>query len=80
MLSIGVVKPEDGSYRAIEDYADGGYRMFMFRDGRLIGCLLIGKLKLMKPVRKAVQARQVMKDFLTLETTAAQVAEYLAAL
>lgn len=80
MLSIGVVKPPDGSYRMIEDHADGGYRMFMFRDGRLLGCLLIGKLKLMKPVRKAVQARWDMKDFLTLETTAAEVAEYLSAL
>lgn len=80
MLSIGVVKPVDGSYRAVEDDADNGYRMFMFRDGRLVGCLLIGKLKLMKPVRKAVQARQDMKDFLTLETTATEVADYLAAL
>ncbi|MDF7799952.1 FAD-dependent oxidoreductase [Pontiellaceae bacterium B1224] len=80
MLSIGTVKPADGSFRAIEDYAEGGYRMFMFRDGRLVGCLLIGKLKLMKPVRKAVQASQNMKDFLTLETSAAEVAVYLAAL
>ncbi|MDF7826573.1 FAD-dependent oxidoreductase [Pontiellaceae bacterium B12227] len=79
MLSIGMVKPTDGSYRMIEDHADGGYRMFMFRDGRLVGCLLIGKLKLMKPVRKAVQARMDMKDFLTLETSAAEVAEYLSA-
>jgi len=54
--------------------------MFMFRDGRLVGCLLIGKLKLMKTVRKAVQARQDMKDFLTMETTAAEVADYLSAL
>ena len=80
MLSIGVVKPTDGSYRMIEDHADGGYRMFMLRDGRLLGCLLIGKLKLMKPVRKAVQARLDMKDFLTLETTASEIADYLSAL
>lgn len=80
MLSIGVIKPTDGSYRMIEDHADGGYRMFMLRDGRLLGCLLIGKLKLMKPVRKAVQARQDLKGFLTPETTAEEVAEYLSAL
>lgn len=80
MLSIGTIKAADGSYRAIDDHADGGYRMFMFRDGRLVGCLLIGKLKLLKPVRKAVQARLDMKDFLTLETTAQEVADYLSAL
>ncbi|MEA2068382.1 MAG: hypothetical protein U9P12_04200 [Verrucomicrobiota bacterium] len=53
MLSIGTVKATDGSYRMVEDHADSGYRMFMFRDGRFAGCLLIGRLKLMKPVRKA---------------------------
>lgn len=80
MLSIGTVKPQDGSYRAIEDHADGGYRMFMFRDSRLIGCLLIGKLKLMKPVRKAIQARLDMRDMLTPATTAEDVALHLAGL
>jgi nitrite reductase (NADH) large subunit len=80
MLSIGTVKPTDGSYRSVEDHADNGYRMFMFRDGRIVGCLLIGKLKLLKPVRKAVQARLDMKDFLTLETTAQEIADYLSAL
>ncbi|VGO17666.1 Nitrite reductase [NAD(P)H] [Pontiella desulfatans] len=78
MLSIGVVKATDGSYRMIEDHADGGYRMFMFRDGRFVGCLLIGKLNLMKPVRKAVQARLDMKEMLTPDTTAEEVAQHLA--
>ena len=36
-----------------EDHADEGYRLFMLRDGRFVGCLLIGKIKLMKAVRKA---------------------------
>lgn len=80
MLSIGTIKPQDGSYRAVEDHADGGYRMFMFRDGRFIGCLLIGKLKLMKPVRKAVQARIDMRDILAPDTTAEDVALHLARL
>jgi nitrite reductase (NADH) large subunit len=80
MLSIGTIKATDGSYRMIEDHADGGYRMFMFRDDRFVGCLLIGKLKLMKPVRKAVQARLNLKEFLTPESTAEEVAQHLAAL
>ncbi|VGO22003.1 FAD-dependent oxidoreductase [Pontiella sulfatireligans] len=80
MLSIGTIIPTDGSYRMIEDHADNGYRLFMFRDGRLTGCLLIGKLKLMKPVRKALQARLDMKELLTPETTAEEVAAHLAGL
>ena len=80
MLSIGTITPTDGSYRMIEDHADRGYRMFMFRDGRFVGCLLIGKLKLMKPVRKGIQARLEMREMLTPETTAEQVAEHLLSL
>ncbi len=80
MLSIGTVKPPDGSYRMIEDHADEGYRMFMFRDGRMAGCLLIGKLKLMKPVRKAVQANLDMKELLKPDTTAEEIANHLSAL
>jgi nitrite reductase (NADH) large subunit len=80
MLSIGTIKPPDGSYRMIEDHADEGYRMFMFRDGRMAGCLLIGKLKLMKPVRKAVQANMDMTEILNPNTTAAEIAEYLSVL
>lgn len=80
MLSIGTITPIDGSYRMIDDHADHGYRMFMFRDNRLVGCLLIGKLKLMKQVRKGIQARMDMRGILTAETTAEQVAEHLLSL
>ena len=80
MLSIGTTTPTDGSYRMIEDHADNGYRMFMFRDGRFVGCLLIGKLKLMKPVRKGIQARLDMRELLTPETTAEEVAQQLLSL
>jgi nitrite reductase (NADH) large subunit len=80
MLSIGTVTATDGSYRMIEDHADNGYRMFMLRDGRLVGCLLIGKLKLMKPVRKGIQARLDLRDLLTPETSAEDVAGKLMSL
>lgn len=80
MLSIGTVSAIDGSYRMIEDHADAGYRMFMFRDGCFVGCLLIGKLKLLKPVRKAVQAKLDLTDLLTPETTAEEIAQCLLAL
>lgn len=80
MLSIGTVTPNDGSYRAIEDHADNGYRMFMFRDGRMVGCLLIGKLKLMKPVRKAIQAGLDMTDLLAEQPTAEDVANAILAM
>ncbi len=49
-------------------------------NGHFVGCLLIGKLKLMKPVRKAVQARLDMTDLLTPETTAEEFAQHLLSL
>ena len=80
MLSIGTVTPSDGSYRMVEDHADGGYRMFMFRDGRMAGCLLIGKLKLMKPVRKAIQAGLDLKELLAEKATAEDIAQTISTL
>ncbi len=77
MLSIGTITATDGSYRMIEDHADNGYRMFMVRDGRFVGCLLLGKMKLLKPVRKAIQARLDLNEMLTPDTTAEDIAQHL---
>jgi NAD(P)H-nitrite reductase large subunit len=77
MLSIGVVTPPDGSYRIVEDFPENGYRMFMFRDSCLVGAVLIGKLKLMKAVRKAIQAQLDMRGILVDKPTAEQIAECL---
>jgi nitrite reductase (NADH) large subunit len=77
MLSIGTITATDGSYRMIEDHEDNGYRMFMLRDGRFVGCLLLGKMKLLKPVRKAIQARLDLNEMLTPETTAEDIAQHL---
>jgi nitrite reductase (NADH) large subunit len=77
MLSIGIVSPPDGSYRMIEDHPPKGYRMFMFRDGILVGCLLIGNLKLMKTVRKTIQTRVNLRELLDQKPTAEQIAEFL---
>lgn len=80
MFSIGTITAADGSYHIIEDHADDGYRMFMFRDGRIVGCLLIGKLKLLKQVRKAVQARINMEELLVNNPSAEDIGKYLASL
>ncbi len=80
MFSIGTVVATDGSYQAIEDHADEGYRLFMLRDGRFVGCLLIGKIKLMKAVRKAIQARIDVRGLLGPNPSAQEIAAHLATL
>ena len=54
--------------------------MFMFRDGCLGGALLIGNLKLLKAVRKAIQAQLDTSALLAEKPTAEQIAAHIAAL
>jgi nitrite reductase (NADH) large subunit len=74
MVSIGVITPTDGSYQLIEDFPENGYRMFMFRDGLLVGSLLIGKLKLMKSVRKAIQMKLDLRELISGQCNAERIA------
>jgi len=55
MVSIGQIKAMDGSYKMIDDSPDGGYRMFMLRDGILVGALLIGDVSLKARASKAIE-------------------------
>ncbi|MBN2162427.1 MAG: FAD-dependent oxidoreductase [Pontiellaceae bacterium] len=57
MFSIGEIRAADGSYRKLEETTGDTYRMFMLRDGRLIGSLLIGDLELMSAVRTAIEKK-----------------------
>lgn len=74
MFSIGVITSTDGSYQMIEDFPENGYRMFMFRDGLLVGALLIGKLKLMNSVRKAMQIRLNLRELISSQSSAERIA------
>ena len=74
MVSIGVITPTDGSYQLIEDFPENGYRMFMLRDGLLVGSLLIGKLKLMKSVRKAIQIKLDLRELISSQCNAERIA------
>ena len=57
MFSIGEIRAADGSYRQLEETGDDTYRMFMLRDGRLIGALLVGDLELMSAVRTMIEKK-----------------------
>ncbi len=56
VFSIGSVRPSDPSCRAVEGRSDGTYRRFVFRDGRLVGAILLGDTRAMPQARKAVEA------------------------
>lgn len=60
MLSIGQFTPADGSYRVIKDRNDDVYRHFVFHDGKMIGCILLGNTEPAPIIKKAIEGQ---KDF-----------------
>ncbi|MFO8013836.1 MAG: FAD-dependent oxidoreductase [Phycisphaerae bacterium] len=54
VFSIGTVAPEDPACQVVEGRTDGTYRRFVFRDGRLVGAILLGDTSAMPAARKAI--------------------------
>ena len=42
LFSVGLVEPADGSYQIEDSSAPGRYRRLLWRDGRLVGAVLLG--------------------------------------
>lgn len=57
MLSIGEFIPADGSCRVFQEQSSGGFRHFVFHDGRLIGAILLGHTKLAGSIKKAIEGK-----------------------
>ena len=58
VMSVGVFQPEDGSSRVIEADDKGNYQRYVFRDGHLVGAILMGNMKLSSKVRKAIESQR----------------------
>jgi nitrite reductase (NADH) large subunit len=56
LFSIGQVNPQDTSFRAFDEEADGRYFRFVFRDNRLVGAVLLGDTTLASTMKKAVES------------------------
>lgn len=79
LLSIGQIEPEDGSYQLIEGEADDKYRRFVFRDGNLVGAVLLGDTSITGAVKKAIEGRSDFSGLLTKRPDATDVVGHLAA-
>jgi nitrite reductase (NADH) large subunit len=77
MFSIGRVEPVDGAGRSIEEEMDGTYCRFLFRDGKLIGAVLLGDISASGAVRKAVEGGESFSALLRTRPTGGQVLEHL---
>ena len=77
LTSIGRFEPEDGSDRVVEREAGDVYYRFVFRDGRLIGSVLLGDASISAPVKRAIESRRDLSGLLAANLTAQDVIDEL---
>ena len=77
LTSIGKFDPEDGSYIVIEKEGGNSYVEFVFRDGRMLGAIMIGHPELATPAKKAIETKTDFSALLKSNPSCADVAEQL---
>ena len=77
LLSIGQVEPEDGSYMVLDQENDKRYGHFVFRDGRLVGSILMDYPGLGPTVKQAVEGKRDFSALLAKAQTGKEVLDYL---
>ncbi len=78
LFSIGQFDPLDASYEAYDHEGENTYSRFVFRDGLLVGAILLGDAALTAPVKSAVEGKTDLSGLLAKRPSAADVMDYLA--
>jgi nitrite reductase (NADH) large subunit len=78
LVSIGDFQPLDGSWVVIADEGAEHFRHLVFRDGAMVGAILIGESQAASTVRKAVESRRNFAHLLRLNPSAEDVIQALA--
>ncbi len=60
VFSIGQFSPGEEGDRLVAESKDGGYKSFLFREGKMIGSILLGDASMANKVKAAVEGK---KDF-----------------
>ncbi len=79
IASIGRFQPEDGSYVVLESEGPAAYLEFVFRDGRMVGAILMGHPELAALVKQAVESAADFSGLLHTTPTCADVVRRLVA-
>ena len=77
LFSIGQFSPSEEGDRLISESKDGVYKSFLFRDGRMIGSILLGDSSVANKVKAAVEGKQ---DFSSILGETVDVAGVISAL
>lgn len=74
MFSIGQVEAEDASYTAVEGEDEESFCRFLFRDGRLVGAILMGDTRLTARVTSALESGRDCSALLAAKASAQDIA------
>jgi len=77
LFSIGTIHPADGSFRTLDQEADGRYFRFVFHDSFMVGAILLGDTSLTAGVKAAVQNRKDFSGLLRQRPSALDVVDAL---
>lgn len=78
LFSIGQVEATDGSYHAVEGRTGDRFLRFVFRDGKMVGAILLGDTALTSAVKAAVENKTNFNTLLAHQPGAADVSAHLA--
>jgi len=77
-VSVGRVESEDGSFTTIEQEEEGRYYRFLFRDGTLVGAVLLGDGSSAGAVKQAIERKTDLSALLQVRPGGMEVARQLA--
>lgn len=78
LFSVGLVEPQDASFRVVHHASESTYFQFLFRDAHLVGAILLGDTSFAAQAKRAVEERTDWSAVLRTRPSAQQVLEHLA--
>jgi nitrite reductase (NADH) large subunit len=77
LFSVGQVHPADGSFQVFESKENLQYHYFVFRDGRLVGAILLGDMQLAAAIKKLIEKKVSCTDLLHTNPDVQDIVTYI---
>jgi nitrite reductase (NADH) large subunit len=77
LFSIGQVHPQDGSFQSFDSQGNDHYRCFIFRDGLLVGAILLGEMRLAAAIKSLIEKRVSCSDLLHTNPSVHDIITYI---
>jgi len=77
LFSIGQVHPHDGSFQTFESMEDNQYLWFVFRDGQMVGAILLGDMRLASAIKSLIEKKVSCTDLLHTNPGVKEIVTYI---